>query len=550
MISAISTNSSYNVFSFFPVTSVAFDRATDVGPLGAASSQPGQREPIKMAPQPVEQRMRTRPYFNFDDPNWMKYISDAPNACSYTSPDGEDIIGVLSVVDINEPLVARTLSGQTAGGIQVSVSTILPPRTENDPKGSATYYYELSMVGPDGAEFKLDIRENVRVTQTKDGHAVFYESTNITRVYAADGTYTEVAGDSAGEDADSVYALVAKNSTLSTGNGNNTILVCGSGAHVSAGNGNNTIFINSDGAQVSAGNGNNAIIASNLRDAVIDLGEGNNTVETQEIYNTKLTLGDGNNNISVEVITGDSRISAGNGNNTIKGYSLGMWGEHNTASIALGNGNNRVELYEARGGTISFGDGANVIELYRILDNANLLAGNGNNIVNICEVGKRPSEYEPGSKARLIFGDGDNRVQVADTYFNSEIFFGNGSNTASMGQIHDNSQVAFGDGNNTMAGRNLLHNSSLSFGKGDNYVFIDAMYGSPLLHLGAGTAFVREQMHQSTVVNGSGSTYLGTGFTKIGHKKAEAMLQQRFNTADFPLSLPNKIEQVFQQKYA
>ena len=62
----------------------------------------------------------------------------------------------------------------------------------------------------------------------------------------------------------------------------------------------------------------------------------------------------------------------------------------------------------------------------------------------------------------------------------------------------------------------LLHSSTLTFGKGDNSVAVDAMWGRPVLHLGAGTAFVKEQLHQSLVVNDSGSTYLGRGFIRTG----------------------------------
>ncbi len=567
MVANISTGLAYSAFCNVPNKSSTFANTQFTDCFNIALPQSKQPEPTKMILQPLEHTTRSRFNFNFDDKDWLNNTADMSNACSYISPDGKDIIGILSTVGINEPLVARKVSEKNANGTQISVSTILPPRTENDPKGSATYYYELSMVGLDGAEFKLDIKENVRITQTKEGNAVFYEKENVTRIYAADGSYTEATGDTVEKGIDSVYALVTTNSTLTTDDGNNTILICGSGAQVtagkgnntifihgygaqiSAGNGNNTILIHSDGAQVTAGNGNNTIIASNLHDAVINLGQGNNSAKVQEIYNTKLTLGDGDNNISVEGITGDSHIKAGNGNNTITGYSLGMWGEHNTASITLGNGDNKLEFHDIRGGSLSFGDGNNFIELYRILDNANLLVGNGNNIVSISEVGNQPSEYEAGSMGRLIFGDGDNRVQVVNTYFNSEMLFGNGNNTASIGQIHDNSKIIFGSGNNTMAARNLLHNSSLSFGKGENYVFIDSMLGSPQLYLGAGTAFTQAQMHQSTVLNASGSIYLGRSFTNPSHKKAEAALQ-RFTTADYPLLLPNKIELGFEKKYA
>ena len=570
MMSAISTGLPHNQLSLFTAKSATFNRTSDLNESSTSPPPPVERKPIKIESQVLERATHSRLNFNFDDPYCTMKRGDMSYSGSYTSPEGDNIIGVLSHVPIDTPKVVGKISGQTAGGTQVSVSTIIPPKTGNDPKASGTYYYGLSMIGADGKEFQLDIKENVRVTQTKDGNAVFYESTNTTRVYAADGSYTELEGDIAGEDAEPIYVLVSTSSTLTTGNGNSTVLVCGNDVQVSTGNGDNTIFVYGNNAQITTGNGNDTVIAKHLNNAVIDLGGGNNTFEAEEVFDTQLSLGDGDNNITVglvtgnshislgdgdnnislEMMTGNGRISAGNGNNTVKGYSLGMPHEYTNTSITFGNGNNRVEFEDIRGGLISLGNGANFIELNRLLDNATLSVGNGNNVAKIYDVGGCGSESEPPSMGTLIFGDGNNRVQVMNSYFTSQMLFGNGNNTASIGQMQDKTNVSFGDGNNAMAGRSLLHNSSLSFGKGENYVFLDAMLGSPLLYLGAGTAFVKQQLHQSTVLNNSGSTYLGAATANPEQKKAESVLQQRFNTADFPMVLPDKLEQAFEKMYA
>ena len=203
----------------------------------------------------------------------------------------------------------------------------------------------------EGWQVEVPFSGGLRIARTEHGaYAVYFTGSDVTRTYAADGTYSEAAGDLTDPDAGRIFVSNGYE-TLQGGAGNDTFLVYGVCRSVHTGEGDNTVIIKgglsgayrTDEAMLVTGNGNNAITVEGTLNGAVELGDGNNIVSVEGMgLGSTLRTGSGDNSISVSRMA-HARLTLGDGDNFVSVDSM-----HN-ASIDTGNGNSIFSVQEMTG---------------------------------------------------------------------------------------------------------------------------------------------------------------------------------------------------------
>lgn len=263
--------------------------------------------------------------------------------------------------------------------------------------------------------------------------------------------YFNIGSASSGS-SDATESVVIKDTT-----GNNTYVVNSFDATITTGDGNNVILVDAGNkAQITAGNGVNRFDVSSGGDAIVTAGEGNATVLVDSAADAQVTLGGGKHAVSVfaddraQVVigAGDSRVSINAGE----------------SYLTTGNGNNRVTVAALEGDAeVVGGDGNSQYTVTATEGHAHVTAGNGDNTFNLTA----------DQGVRLITGNGTNQIVVDDTEGDVTIIAGDGNSVVDV-TTTDNIGVTVGNGNGRFELASAAGGVNLSVGAGNQSVEIDA----------------------------------------------------------------------------
>jgi hypothetical protein len=276
---------------------------------------------------------------------------------------------------------------------------------------------------PDDAPVPSSPTDNVTIAGTGDSVTATYENVNVsgtgvtgpTTITLGDGNNSVVLGDNA-------LGNSAGGSTVTVGNGANTINVTGNGSTINVGDGpngvtlsgnNNTVNVTDptgvgqDKVQLGAGKGD-TVNLDHAGGSVTDTGTGTTTVNQTGPNAVKVSLGAGtglimlgDGNDTVTANGNNTSVTAGNGNDTVTANG-------NKDTISLGNGNDKVTA-NGNNDTDTFGNGNNTVtangnnDTFTFGDGSNKLTANGNN-----DTGTFASAADPGGNNTLTAkGSGD-----------------------------------------------------------------------------------------------------------------------------------------------
>lgn len=426
---------------------------------------------------------------------------------------------------------------------------------EGGAAGTSVYFAESDVTRTYGADGSLteaagntleDDASSI-IVNTRSGALRTGNGDNLVFNWADDADITTGAGDDT-----IVLRDDAKGNAIHTGDGNDTIkgkLVTGS--TIDLGQGDNTVAVGGlrDSA-IRAGDGNNSIEVekpahaeyydggSCLDHSSIQLGHGNNTIKTNVLRaNSSVVAGNGNNSFQISGIAGNSLLTLGDGDNSLKldklGYDDGINSVlasatnvtpdffrnpelEGTGAIQLGNGNNKIELYEIeKNGSIKAGNGNNIIAAHEITDNGKVELGHGNNIVSLSDI---------EDEGALTLGNGNNAVRMTrGAKDKGSVSFGNGNNGVLMGAGGEGS-VSFGDGDNAVFFKFLSGHAAVTFGDGDNNLSVYDFQGHASLDVGNGDNLVtvRSMKEETSLTLGEGNN-----LALIGHIAGQVSLPDK-----------------------
>ena len=293
-------------------------------------------------------------------------------------------------------------------------------------------------------------------------------------------------------------------SAISTGDGNDTIITGGYYSTIDAGNGDNNIsVVNSTNSTVNAGTGNDLVeMASGSGENVISVGGGNNTVYAGNGTNS-VTAGAGNDIVT----SGAGYISVGNGNNSV---SL----KYGASTVIGGAGNDFVDVatysYSRYDNIFILGDGDNYVNNDDV-QRSSIITGNGNDTI-----------ITGGNSALIEAGDGDNNISVktsggSNTIDAGYVNVGNGDNSVSL--KYGASTVIGGSGNDSLTVDTYSYNrydNFINFGEGDNYVNNDSVQRSTIL-TGAGDDTIIVGGNTNSIQAGAGDNKinLNSGYNTL-----------------------------------
>ena len=210
----------------------------------------------------------------------------------------------------------------TANGIHVSV-TQHPWQSMDDNR------YTLQL-GEEGSEISVDFSDSLRIGKTEDGlYAVYFSDDNVTRTYAPDGSFTETAGDRTDADAGRLFISTTRGETLQGGNGNDTFYLYGSDTTLDTGAGDNTVVVKrgvtslqgGSCSSLTTGDGNNTISAA-LFSGTMTVGNGDNSISIGHLSGG-MALGHGRNHVVVDTMA-HAIIEPGNGDSTFTIGNMGI----------------------------------------------------------------------------------------------------------------------------------------------------------------------------------------------------------------------------------
>jgi hypothetical protein len=317
----------------------------------------------------------------------------------------------------------------TAGGLRVDVTSII-----HDAKGNPSASVAVNRAN--GPDISFEAGDNVRINEREDGSlAVAVAGSGIIRVYAADGSMTteQCEQDAQGTDGNDVFLLL-RSGSIDAGAGDDTILVLTGGTlSIDAGDGNDAVIFSDiaparshhSGVTIYGGGGNDTVSGHSVENALVDLGDGDNSINMHNVGDSSLVLSDGDNSINVRSMR-DSSLALGDGGNSINMHSLTnsslilgdgdnditLWNltkDSITAesSITAGNGNNTFRWWSLDNGEVSFGNGDNTFVGWSMLDqDASFSAGDGNNKFSLGSVFS--------GMPTVTLGDGDNTVNFGN----------------------------------------------------------------------------------------------------------------------------------------
>lgn len=400
----------------------------------------------------------------------------------------------------------------TADGTQVTVGNASAGASgETEPAENPAYTVNLK--NADGSEFNLEFSGDVRITRSADATSVYFSDTNKTRLYTADGTFSEIDGYFGDENANSIYVSTRDGSSFTAGNGDNLFFVYGDNTSIEGGSGNDTVVITegTEGHVINTGEGNDKVTGKNLDNSSINLGGGNNTLDLGLVSNSTIAAGDGHNTLKTGALNNTAMV-LGSGNNAITVSSL-----YNDSSIVAGDGNNTLQCNAlgrtesvfgpASSANVLFGSGDNNVKIYEMLHQSALGMGNGNNTVDI---------YELEQQSSLIMGDGNNNVKIYETEGSSTVAIGNGNNRINIYELEGQSSLTIGGGNNTLKIYETENSSSVTVGNGNNSMQLYAMLQASVVSAGGGNNSINvyEVLHDSTLTAGDGHNALTVGNIK------------------------------------
>lgn len=442
-------------------------------------------------------------------------------------------------IPVEEFGIRENTSTATGNGLTINVATL------RDHRGSIVNS-TITVHSSNGLSFSLDSQEDVRMQEQSDGSVlVEYPVSGKSLLYMADGSMKEIARESAGwnDDADSAYIKLSKDSHVSTGCGNDAILILEGGGAVSAGAGNDRIVLSKyvSDTHLDAGTGDDTLDALEIAKSVsIIMGDGDDSVKTH-INSGTVNLGDGNNTY-YENDTGRSwdqvgRVIAGDGNNEIisrMASNIELGDGNNTImaqfmkNVHMGNGSNTIRSEHIN--DMILGDGTNTIESVYL---GNTQLGNGDNQI-IADSSENYSTIAAGDgdntftvrnayRANINAGDGNNILNLSHT--NETIFnVGDGNNDIAIGEIRNNSSVDIGNGSNNIATKSMCSNASITIGNGNNRVGIGSICGQDnTITIGDGDNIIAAMWHplkkygdsrppSVTIGNGNNKIYLEENF--------------------------------------
>jgi hypothetical protein len=293
--------------------------------------------------------------------------------------------------------------------------------------------------GPDDAPVPLSPTDWVTISGASDSVSATYENVNI-------------------------WGTTISGATVSLGNGNNSVVLSGTGGgnHVTVGNGGNAISVTGPGNT----SNNNVIIVGDGANGVT-LSGNTNTVTVND------PTGIGNDIVQLGAGTGDT-VALGHAAGSVTGTGLGLTtvtqAGPNTVAVMLANGTGHITLGDGNDSVTANGNGTTVS------------AGNGNNTVTA-----------NGGGDTITLGNGANTVAAnggSDTFT-----FGNGNNTVTANGNSD--KFTFGNGNNTLTAN----------GNNDSGMFSTPFFGgnNTLVATGSGGTWTFKENAASTVTATLGS---------------------------------------------
>ena len=271
-----------------------------------------------------------------------------------TSDQMEEMFGDLSTALGGLLNNGNYMSGVSESGVRVSVER----HTEAGESGpmqsgaldtSNVLGYSASIATSSG-NLNLSFADSVFVQETEDGRtSVYFKESDTTRYYAADGSYTEEAGNLLRSDADSIIINVS--------------------GDVQVSGGNNLIFNWADDVSISTGSGNDSIVlAEKANNVTISTGGGNDSVSGGEVANSRIDLGSGDNELHL-LRAKDSSISVSDGNTTISHNSLLVTKSAFDSAAGGGlfapmpTGQAKFNFFELDNSSLSLGKGAHNVTL-------------------------------------------------------------------------------------------------------------------------------------------------------------------------------------------
>ncbi|MDD2780857.1 calcium-binding protein, partial [Sulfuricurvum sp.] len=329
---------------------------------------------------------------------------------------------------------------------------------------------------------------------------------------------------------DLLYDSIERNSTISVGDGDNSITVANGDddLYVQMGSGNNTINFSADidSVTINAAHGFNDIIQ--LEDVDIENSyyewvydettdqymQSDELTVIREANDLNIALGDSDNAITLSDTAQDYTLDLGNGTNTIM---IGKEGSDNDYAmqslLSLGDGNNEISVLNGDGVLdIGVGGGDNSILLSADLDDISIELGDGDNIITqmvgvdtdddvlaTAVVYYGGEEYYGGSyyygnetiyndTISLLLGDGDNDITISrtDTLYGS---FGEGDNSLRLGDVK-RSYLEFNGGENR-----IEINST-----GSSYADVAGSEKSTIM-MGSGSTLLTARYNEETIIS-------------------------------------------------
>ena len=305
--------------------------------------------------------------------------------------------------------------------------------------------------------------------------------------------------------------------SITLGDGGNTVRIDAVHAgSVTSGSGGDTVSVRStsEGSTIAVGSGTNSVtvslahagsitggadvdtvlVGSTAGSSTIDVGNGANTVTVTGAHAGSITGGSDADTVSVGSTATSSTINVGNGVNTVT-----VTGAH-TGAITGGSGEDTVTVgtsmtnADVVGGSITTGDGADMVSIYGDVSDGSIITGDGADMVNVygnvsngtINVGEGDGNIVlvtgsviAESPTSILFGNGaDNALTVGGSLIGDDVVFGNGAdNSFAIGEdVANGASITLGNGGNsgTIEG-SVLTGSQISFGTGADSLTVGAL---------------------------------------------------------------------------
>jgi len=295
-------------------------------------------------------------------------------------------------------------------------------------------------------------------------------------------------------------------SSITTAGGNEAITIDNAvgATTISAGDGNNTINISaaSAAANITSGNGTDAItLPSAAGPTTIVAGNGDKTIHLTNASNaTSITTGTGTDSVLIDHANGPTTIAAGDGNDTLHIVSA-----LSTTQLSSGAGSDVILLDNAAGAAnISAGDGANIVHVANATASVSVTSGGGNSAIAIDNA---------GGAVNVNTGNGNNTVAVGIARTTSSITTGSGNDAITLGNAIGATTINAGDGANTVHVSVAYSTSNLSSGGGNDSITLNNAVGATTVSAGDGNNAVQvgSAYSSASVTTGSGADAIVVG---------------------------------------